>query len=92
MNKLEQEAYDKLLQTHKELKCRIEGVNKMNEEHISACKLINMLSVFLLTMCCHPLFFYEEPYNQYLVVVGVLAYGVSLRWVGSNIDHVVRVR
>ena len=64
----------------------------MNEEYISACKGINMLSVLLLVMCCHPLFFYGESYNQYLVVIGVLVYGVSLRWIGTDNDHIVRVR
>ena len=64
----------------------------MNIEYISACKLVNCLSVLLLCFCSHPLFFYGQSYNQYIVILGIAAYGLSLRWTGTNMDHLVRVK
>lgn len=64
----------------------------MKKDYVSSCKFINMVSVLLLCFCSSPLFFYGQSYNQCLVLLGVVTYGLSLRCVGTNIDHLVRVR
>ena len=64
----------------------------MSKEYISVCKLINVISVLLLCFCSSPIFFYGQSYNQYLLVLGVVIYGLTLRWVDTGIDHLVRIK
>lgn len=63
----------------------------MNKEYISICKMFNLLFVVLLTMCASPEFFYGQDYNQLLVVLGVIGYGLTLRWVGTDVDKRVGI-
>jgi hypothetical protein len=64
----------------------------MREEYISIAKGINMLSVGILVASASPLFFYGKAYNEYIVLLGVILYGISLRVIGSHIDYLVRVK
>lgn len=61
----------------------------MIRDSISVCKLINIISTLLLCMCCTPTMLGGEVYTEYLAIVGIAVYGLSLRWIGSEVDVIV---
>lgn len=65
----------------------------MTKEYASLQKLVNLMSVFFLCV----LFaigddLFGELAKDIAVVAGVLFYGLSLRWINTDFDQIVRIR
>ena len=59
---------------------------------MSLCKLVNLLSLLLLCACCKDELLGGNSYTEFIVVLGIIVYGLSLRWIGTKIDIITEMK
>ena len=62
---------------------------KKHKRGTSIAKLVNIFSVLAIAACASPLLLYGHPYNEFFVLISVIAYGTSLHFIVSRRDVII---